>query len=174
MLSDAREQTCNNMTIWKLIHVPYAETHLARQLGAECTYNRIRAIILGVADCHWHCTATQYKSKPFRRWHDGKEKWRKVVIHVASGDTERSAAKANRCSWDPEARVWYVQITGEDTLNDWHRARLAPARKYALRVSYDERNAAKAAGARWNPESKTWMYTCHGPLPAWVQRHVAP
>jgi hypothetical protein len=174
MISDARWQTCNNMTIWKLIHVPYAESHLARELGAECTYNRIRAIILGGAECHWHCTSTQYKSKPFRRWHGSKDKWRKVVIYVASGDTERAQAKENRCSWDPEARVWYVQVTGEDTLNEWHRVRLAPARKYALRVSYDERSAAKAAGARWNPESKTWMYASHGPLPAWVAQHVAP
>jgi hypothetical protein len=96
------------------------------------------------------------------------------VIHVASSAAELSQAKANRVSWDPEARVWYVQITGEDTLNEWHRARLAPARKYALRVSYEERSAAKAAGARWDADAKTWMYACHGPPPAWIQRHIAP
>jgi hypothetical protein len=32
-------------------------------------------------------------------------------------------AKENRCSWDPDARVWYVQITGDDSINEWHRAR---------------------------------------------------
>jgi hypothetical protein len=92
---------------------------------------------------------------------------------VASSAAERSQAKANRCSWDPATKTWYVHVTGDDTLTDWHRARLAPARKYALRVSIEERGAAKAAGARWNPESKTWMYTCHGLPPAWVQEHIA-
>jgi hypothetical protein len=160
------------MTVWKQIFVPYAENRLARALGAECSYNRVWSILHGGAECSWHCTSTQYKSKQFRRWHS-KEKWRKVVIHVASGDTERAQAKANRCSWALEARSWYVQITGEDTLNEWHRARLAPAPKYALRVSYEERDTAKAAGARWNPEAKTWVFSCHGAPPLWVQQHIA-
>jgi hypothetical protein len=108
------------MTIWKLIHVPYAESHLARELGAECMYRRGAWPRKG--DFLWHCTSTQYKSKAFRRWHS-KETWRKIVIRVARSDTERAEAKANRCSWDPDARVWYVQITGEDALKDWHRVR---------------------------------------------------
>ncbi len=162
------------MTVWKQIFVPYAENRLARGLGAVCSYRRVWSRIHGAtADCSWHCTSTQYKSKQFRRWHS-KEKWRKVVIHVASGDTERAQAKANRCSWDPDTKAWYVQITGGDTLNEWHHKRLSPAQTFSLRVSYEERGAAKAAGARWDAENKTWVYACRGTPPAWVQQRIAP
>jgi hypothetical protein len=122
------------MTVWKQIFVPYAENRLARRLGAECSYRRWvlpRRHDGATSDCAWHCNATQYKNKQFRRWHS-KEGWRKVVIHVASGDTERAQAKANHCSWDPDAKSWYLQTTGDDTLNNWHRVRLAPAPTYAL------------------------------------------
>ena len=147
------------MTIWSLIRVPYAESHIAKAAGAE--WSRL--------DRSWMCNATQWRSSAFRRWHS-RASWRRVTIHVADGPRERAAAKERRCLFCPNSKTWYVDITEDASLTGWHRARLQPPTEYAIRVDYAEREKAKAAGCRWNPDAKTWVFACHGAPPGFVTR----
>jgi len=53
------------------------------------------------------CTATQHRSKPFRRWHSAANHM-KVVVYPGDGRKAREEAKQNCCRWDPVAREWFV------------------------------------------------------------------
>jgi hypothetical protein len=149
------------MTKWMKLCVPYVESRLAQHLGAE--WARGSKV--------WMCSTTAFKSKAFKRWRS-KETWSRKVIHLASGAAERTEAKARRCSWDPDARVWYIETTGDDALSDWHRTRLAPPPAYPIRVEFEEREAAKARGVQWAPDQKQWVFRCHGSPPKWVMRRL--
>ena len=147
------------MTVWTLIRVPYAESHIAKAAGAE--WSRL--------DRSWMCNATQRRSSAFRHWHS-RATWRRITIHVADGPRERAAAKERRCLFCPQTKTGYVEVTDNASLTGWHRARLQPPTEYTIRVDYAEREAAKAAGCRWSPHAKKWVYACHGPLPGFVMR----
>jgi hypothetical protein len=149
------------MVNWQRIQVPFLELPLAYALGAERSNGAM-----------W-CTATQHRSKPFRRWHSAANHVR-VVVYPGDGRKAREQAKQNCCRWDPVAREWFVMVTSESSLRPWHRARATPPPEYVIRVEYAERDAAKAAGCRWRPEMKRWVFACHGPPPRFVVRRALP
>ena len=96
------------MVNWHRIEVPRLEWPLAYALGAERSNGAM-----------W-CTATQHRSKPFRRWHSAANHM-KVVVYPGDGRKAREEAKQNCCRWDPVAREWFVAVTSESSL-PWHMA----------------------------------------------------
>ena len=143
------------MVNWHRIEVPRLEWPLADALGAQRSNG-----------ARW-CTATQFRSKAFKRWRSTATH-RVVVIYPGDGRRARDEAKQNSCRWCPTARQWYVVVTEDSSLRAWHRARLKPPTQYTIRVAYEEREAAKTAGCRWRPELKQWVFACHGQPPRFV------
>lgn len=149
------------MTNHLYLRVPYAERGLVRDLGAIwCPLER-----------RWYCNTTQFRSRAFKRWRD-KRSWRRITIHPDSTKAGIREAKARGCLWDPSARVWYVDVTGEDTLKSWHRARLTPAPAHELQVKFEEKEAAKEHGALWDPQIKSWVVRSRAPLDEWARLRV--
>jgi len=141
--------------------VPFAERALARDLGAHwCPLER-----------RWYCTTTLYRSRAFKRWRS-KKSWRRITIHPDSTKVGIREAKSRGCLWDPLARVWYVDVTGDDTLKSWHRARLTPAPAHELQVKFEEKEAAKEHGARWDPQIKSWVVRSRAPLDEWARSRL--
>ena len=70
------------------------------------------------------------------------------------------------------ARAWFLELTGEDTLKSWHRARLTTPPTHELSVAWDEREVAKEHGARWDPQLKSWVLRSRAPLDEWAKARV--
>jgi Domain of unknown function (DUF5710) len=148
------------MTKHLYLSVPYTERTLARALGARwCPQARL-----------WYCTTTQYRSRGFRRWRD-KSRWRRIIIYPDGAELRE--AKMRGCLWDGVQRSWYLEVTGEDALQAWHRARLMPPPTQVLRVTYEEREVAKKHGARWDATLRRWVVRSHTPLSAWLVQRLA-
>lgn len=148
------------MVVWHALEVPFAEQDIARSLGAKWH------------EGSFHCNATQWKSREFKRWHD-RTAWRRVKIYIGDGPAERAAAKWYRCMFDPASVSWYVEITHKSSILAWHRARLEPLPEYALRVTYAEHEEAKREGCRWRPNLRRWVFSAPRgvALPPWVASH---
>jgi hypothetical protein len=65
-----------------------------------------------------------------------------------------------------------VDVTGDDTLKSWHRARLTPAPAHELQVKFEEKEAAKEHGARWDPQIKSWVVRSRAPLDEWARSRL--
>ena len=65
-----------------------------------------------------------------------------------------------------------VEITGDDSLTKWLRARSAPPPVHELNVSFEEREEAKRIGCRWSPESKCWVLRTRGQLCEWAAKRL--
>jgi len=127
------------MTQHLYLCVPYAERALARDLGCSwCPRAR-----------RWFCNTTQFRSRSFKRWRD-KSQWRRITIHPDDTKQDIQEAKRRGCTWDPATRTWCLDVTGDDTLKSWHRARMTPPPTHELRIAFEERLAAKEHGARWD------------------------
>ena len=150
------------MTQHLYLEVPYAERALARRMGASwCPRAR-----------RWYCTTTQYRSRGFRRWRD-KSRWRRITIHPDSSKTDVREAKLHGCLWDAVTRTWYLEVTGDDSLQAWHKARLTQPPTHELRVTYEERETAKRRGAQWDGGRRTWVVRTRAPLDEWLQKRVS-
>ena len=149
------------MTQHLYLCVPYAERALARDLGAIwCRQAR-----------RWYCTATRHRTRAFRRWHN-KSLWRRVAIHPDSTKAGIQAAKKHDCMFDPAAKSWYIEVTDDDALTPWHKARLTPPPVTRLAIAFAERETAKAHGARWDGELRTWVIRSRAKLSPWLLAHV--
>jgi Domain of unknown function (DUF5710) len=149
------------MTKHLYLDVPYAERALARAFGAMwCPRAR-----------RWYCTTSQYRSRGFRRWRD-KNRWKRITVYPDSSAKDIREAKMHGCLWDPATRSWYLEFTGEDALQAWHKARLTPPPIHELRVSFAEREAAKKHGAKWDTGRGTWVVCTRTPLSSWLQSRL--
>ena len=149
------------MTQHLYLCVPYAERDLVRNLGATwCPRAR-----------RWYCNTTQFRSRGFKRWRD-KRQWRRITIHPDQTQQDIQEAKRRGCLWDPAARTWYVEVTGEDTMKSWHRARLTPPPKTELCVVFEEKETAKKHGARWDAERGSWVVRSRAPLSSWLMQRI--
>ena len=74
--------------------------------------------------------------------------------------------------FDPAAKSWYVEVTDDDALTPWHKARLTPPPVTRLAIAFAERETAKAHGARWDGELRTWVIRSRAKLSPWLLAHV--
>ena len=109
------KQYSQKMTPYKFyLHVPYVERVLAKRNGAAYDPSAKKWYVLSMTHMHCH--------KTIRRWHATSPKWR-AYLQLRKEDTGQRA-KTESCSWDPERRLWFVEVTGKDTLTPWHKDRL--------------------------------------------------
>ena len=151
------------MTIFLYLDVPYFERKKAYNLGADwCPRAKM-----------WYCNKTQWRSAAFKRWRDQRA-WRRVKVYPDETPDGIAAAKERGCLWDKDSKTWFVEITGDDSLTKWFRARSAPPPVHELNVSFEEREEAKRIGCRWSPESKCWVLRTRGQLCEWAAKRVKP
>jgi len=149
------------MTQHLYLDVPYAERALARRMGAAwCPRAR-----------RWYCTTTHFRSRLFKRWRD-KSRWKRITTFPDSSATDIREAKMRGCLWNAATRSWYLEVTGDDSLQAWHKARLMPPPTHDLRVSFSEREAAQKHGARWDAGRRTWVVRTRAPLSGLLQSRV--
>jgi Domain of unknown function (DUF5710) len=150
------------MTQHLYLDVPYAERTIARRLGAAwCPRAR-----------RWYCTTTQFRSAVFKRWRN-KSLWRRITVYPDSSAMDIREAKLRGCRWDTAARAWYLEVTSQDALQDWHKERLTPPPTQELHVTYEEREVAKKHGARWDATRRRWVVRSRAPLSAWLLQRLA-
>lgn len=149
------------MTIDLYLDVPYFERHKARDMGAAwCPKARM-----------WYTNKTRFRSAAFKRWRD-RRAWRRVKVYPDETPEGIAAAKAHGCLWDKNAKSWFVEVTGDDSLTTWLRAHNAPPPVYEINVGFEEREEAKRLGARWNPERKCWVLRTRGQLCKWAAKRL--
>lgn len=153
------------MTRFICIHVPYSEQNIAADLGARRDF---------CSDGKWRtfCTATQFRSKLFKRWRT-EEGQKRIVVYPDVA--EAGSAKANHLSWDPNRFHWYLLSTADDPrteMNAWVLARLKQAPAMAFQIPFELKELAKRHKLQWRASDKLWIGRFHRGAPQELLRFV--